>query len=206
MFKKLLPILGLLLLVSCQIDTEDTELCANGDQDACQRIADSLTTHTPPPPPKPINDWLDKADFLTDKTCTVTETTLTDEFINEVGSNETSVNYLIGQEMKLGGGTYSHSKSTGREYIGFQSDATLNGNVRLFISTNKEGTHNSFNVGTPSGNTDENLSIRTFYTLNDAGTLVGTMVWMRTDVGRDVPQYTMFDEVTEVFTITLKCK
>ena len=42
MFKKLLPILGLLLLVSCQIDTEDTELCANGDQTACQRIADSL--------------------------------------------------------------------------------------------------------------------------------------------------------------------
>ena len=196
MFKKLLPILGLLLLVSCEgeLTTEQLEDAVNGA--GTETVA-----------PKPITDWLDQAAFLEDATCTVTSTTLTDEFINEVGENRTSVDYFMGQEFKLGGGTNSYSKSTGREYIGFQSDAALNPNVRMFITTNKEGTHNSLNIGTPSGNNDEDLSIRAgSFTLNDEGTVVGTMEWMRTDVGREFPRYTIFNQETEVFTITLKCK
>ena len=198
MFKKLLPILGLLLLVSCE--GELTE----------EQIADAVngtgTVTVPPPPPKPITNWLDKAEFLTDKTCTVTSTTLTDDDIANFGSNATSVNYLIGQEFKLGSGTYFYSTGTGRSYLDFESSVALNGNARMFIGANKEETHNTLSIGTPSSNDDAYLSTRSSYTLDDEGNMVGTMQWIGTDVGRDGPGLTMFDQETEVFTITLKCK
>ena len=192
MFKKLLPILGLLLLVSCEGELTEEQItnAVNG-------------TGTVTIPPQPITNWLDKAAFLEGKTCTVTETTLTDEFINALGPTQTSVDYLIGQEFKLGNGHDSFNHNSGTEYIGFQSDAALNSNVRMFIRADEGGEMNDFlTVGTQSNNEDENLSVRkASYTLDDAGTIVGTMEWIRTDVG-----YTLLNQETEVFTITLKCK
>ena len=192
MFKKLLPILGLLLLVSCE--GELTE----------KQIEDAVNgTSTETIPPKPITNWLDKADFLANKTCTVTETTLTNEFINDVASNDTSVNFFIGQEFKLGNGDTHLSKATLKEYIRFEDDNT---EAKMNIRSDEAGEYNTMTVSASAGS-GENLSIRVgSYTLNDAGTVVGTMEWMRTDVGRDYRYHTMFNQETEVFTITLNCK
>ena len=195
MFKKLLPILGLLLLVSCEgeLTVEQLEDAVNG----------TGTVTLPPPPPKLITNWLDKADFLANKTCTVTETTLTNDFIKAIDPEGTLVDYMIGQEFKLsnGHGSFNHTSET--EYIGFQSDAALNSKVRMFIRADEGGEINDYlTVGTlnSSGN-DENLSIRkAIYTLDEAGTIVGTMTWLR--VGQ---VYTLLNQETEKFTITLKC-
>ena len=184
---KNLLVLGLLVLglSSCKMDMEDTELCANGDQLACQRLADSLTT----PPPARVMSEESISPLIHNKTCTVKSINTTQEELEDLGLvSETSVESFLGRTFDMTS-LYETSTPSGTSYTNFQTSPhtgltfhvaqTIEGDEDEEIAAAKH----KFKLRGVNLTQAERFYMIANFKAYDDGRMVGTVSWIRSASG-----------------------
>ena len=198
--KKLLPIFGLLLLVSCNV--EETGDCLNGDKSACERAAKVERAE--------IKDWVKITDFLVNKTCSLSSIDITDEEVElEGGEKDISFEEVAGFNSTLDLAE-NRTGTSGMEYKSLTDSLVSGDGIRMTVSASEDGSNNTVILGLRSYTTELGaFSMRGKFKLFNDGVLEVDHYFTRLNKGPHWKKYIGSSELTEEgidFKYTITCK
>ena len=198
--KKLLPILGLLLLVSCNV--EETGDCLNGDKSACERAAKVERAE--------ITDWIKITDFLVDRTCSLSSIDITDEEVElEGGEKDISFEEVAAFDSTL---DFPEDRigSSGMKYKTLTDSLVSGDGIRMTVSASEDGSNNTVILGLRSSMTElGTFAVRGKFKLFNDGVLELDNYFMTLNKGPHWKKYIGSSELIEDgidFKYTITCK
>ena len=198
--KQLLTIFCLLFFVGCQVDEEQLQDCANGNQAACQDIGDNLT----PREPAKITSEEDISELIYNNICTVKSSNVIQEDLNDLGfSSPKSIEDFIGNEYDMTS-TWASTVSSGNTYTNFQPSPNTGLTFHIAHTNGDEeeevtASRHMFKLRAAYGEGNFYM-ITNSVEVYDDGRVIGTIGWIRSNTG-----WLQIENHIDM-TVTLECK
>ena len=205
---KNLLVLGLLVLglSSCKnIDMEDLEACANGNQAMCKDVGDSITP-PPAPPAEPVKltSEADISELIYNNVCTVKSSNVIQEDLNDLGfSSPKSIEDFIGNEYDMTS-TWASTVSSGNTYTNFQTSPSTGLTFHIAHANVDEeeevtASRHMFKLRAAYGEGNFYMITNSVEAYDD-GRVIGTIGWVRSNTG-----WLQIENHIDM-TVTLECK